>query len=61
MASDREVSNAASGAFHEAVGYEETVRIVCYRKSLVAEGVAQAPPNPSVRPPRSSGAAESAR
>lgn len=36
MASDRELGNDPSGAFHEAVGYEETVRIVCYRKSLVA-------------------------
>ena len=35
MASDREIANDASGAFHEAVGYEEAERIVCYRKSLI--------------------------
>lgn len=35
MASDRDLENEASGAFHEGVGYEETTRIVCYRKSLV--------------------------
>lgn len=34
MASDRELSNMPSGRFHESVGYEETARIVCYRKSL---------------------------
>lgn len=37
MASDRELTNEPSGAFHEAVGYQETVRIVCYRKSLVSD------------------------
>lgn len=26
--------NEPSGAFHEAVGYEEAEHIVCYRKSL---------------------------
>lgn len=36
MGSDRELENEVSGAFHEAVGYEETVRMVCYRKSLAA-------------------------
>ena len=35
MASDREITNHASGAFHEAVGYEEAERIVCYRKGLI--------------------------
>jgi aminoglycoside 6'-N-acetyltransferase I len=34
MASDRELSNDASGAFHESLGYVETVRIVCYRRDL---------------------------
>lgn len=34
MASDRELTNEASGAFHEAVGFEETVRLVAYRKEL---------------------------
>jgi aminoglycoside 6'-N-acetyltransferase I len=34
MASDRELTNEASGAFHEALGYRETVRLVAYRKSL---------------------------
>ena len=35
MASDREIANDASGAFHEAVGYEEADQIVCYRKDLI--------------------------
>lgn len=43
MASDRELANEASGAFHEAVGYQETVRIVCYRKSLVSGVHAESP------------------
>jgi len=34
MASDREVANEASGAFHERPGYAEAIRIVCYRKAL---------------------------
>jgi aminoglycoside 6'-N-acetyltransferase I len=34
MASDRQLDNEPSGVFHEAVGYEEAERIVCYRKSL---------------------------
>lgn len=34
MASDRDLANDASGAFHLAVGFAETTRIVCYRKSL---------------------------
>ena len=40
MASDRELTNDDSGAFHEALGYEETVRLVAYRKSL-REGAAR--------------------
>jgi aminoglycoside 6'-N-acetyltransferase I len=36
MASDRDLDNEASGAFHEALGYEEVERIVCFRKSLEA-------------------------
>jgi aminoglycoside 6'-N-acetyltransferase I len=46
MASDRELANEASGAFHESVGFTETVRLVCYRKPLgrVAEsGTASEP------------------
>jgi aminoglycoside 6'-N-acetyltransferase I len=38
MASDRELDNEESGAFHEALGYEETVRLVAYRKSLIQGG-----------------------
>lgn len=34
MASDREITNEASGAFHLAVGFEEAVRMVTYRKDL---------------------------
>lgn len=34
MASDRALDNDTSGAFHEAVGFEETATIVCYRKQL---------------------------
>lgn len=34
MASDRELDNVESGRFHEAVGYGEVERIVCYRRSL---------------------------
>ena len=45
MASDRELGNSVSGAFHEAVGYQETVRMVCYRKSL-AGGLPAARPSP---------------
>lgn len=34
MASDRELSNEVSGAFHTAVGFDEAVRMVTYRKEL---------------------------
>jgi aminoglycoside 6'-N-acetyltransferase I len=34
MASDRELANEASGLFHQALGYEEVERIVCFKKSL---------------------------
>lgn len=34
MASDREISNEVSGAFHLAVGFSEAVRMVTYRKDL---------------------------
>ena len=34
MASDRELANEPSGAFHQALGYEEVERIVCFRKAL---------------------------
>jgi aminoglycoside 6'-N-acetyltransferase I len=34
IASDTQVSNAMSQAAHEALGYEESERIVCFRKSL---------------------------
>jgi aminoglycoside 6'-N-acetyltransferase I len=34
MASDRALDNDASGAFHEAIGFAEAGRIVCYRKEL---------------------------
>lgn len=34
MASDRELENEASGVFHQALGYQEVERIVCFRKSL---------------------------
>ena len=34
MASDRALENEASGSFHEAVGFAEAHRIVCYRKEL---------------------------
>ena len=34
MASDRELDNVDSGHFHEALGYDEVERIVCYRRSL---------------------------
>ena len=43
MASDRELSNEASGAFHESLGYAETVRMVCYRKGLPRFGPAERP------------------
>lgn len=36
MGSDRNVDNEASGAFHIAVGFRESERIVCYAKSLEA-------------------------
>ena len=36
MASDREWDNEVSAAFHEALGYEEVDRIVCFRKDLEA-------------------------
>lgn len=38
LASDRDLGNEASGAFHERLAFEETTRIVCYRKSLTAHG-----------------------
>ncbi|MCP4870428.1 MAG: GNAT family N-acetyltransferase [Proteobacteria bacterium] len=34
MASDRQLGNQSSGSFHEALGFEEAERLVCYRKSL---------------------------
>lgn len=34
MASDREIENDVSGAFHLAVGFDEAVRMVTYRKGL---------------------------
>jgi aminoglycoside 6'-N-acetyltransferase I len=34
MASDRSIENDLSGAFHEALGFEEAHRLVCYRKDL---------------------------
>lgn len=34
MASDRALGDEESGSFHRAVGFEETNRIVCYRKAL---------------------------
>ena len=34
FASDRLLDNEASGAFHLAAGFEETERVVCYRKDL---------------------------
>jgi aminoglycoside 6'-N-acetyltransferase I len=34
IASDAQMENATSQAAHEALGYEETQRIVCFRKSL---------------------------
>jgi aminoglycoside 6'-N-acetyltransferase I len=34
MASDRELINDESGAFHSSVGYSEVERIVCYRRPL---------------------------
>jgi len=36
MASDRALDNEASGAFHEAVGFQEAERVVCYRHDLGA-------------------------
>jgi len=38
MASDRELANRPSGAFHESIGYEETARLVTYRKPLTRGG-----------------------
>ena len=35
MASDRALDNETSGAFHEAVGFTEVHRLVCYRRVLV--------------------------
>jgi aminoglycoside 6'-N-acetyltransferase I len=40
MASDRLLENEASGLFHAAVGYDEAERIVCFRKSLTLQEVA---------------------
>lgn len=34
MASDREITNEESGAFHISIGFEEVIRTVCYRKDL---------------------------
>jgi aminoglycoside 6'-N-acetyltransferase I len=34
MASDRSIENEVSGSFHEALGFEEAHRLVCYRKDL---------------------------
>jgi aminoglycoside 6'-N-acetyltransferase I len=34
MGSDRALDNESSGAFHEAIGYGETARVVCFRKAL---------------------------
>lgn len=34
MASDRALDNEGSGRFHESIGFEETVRLVAYRKDL---------------------------
>ncbi len=34
FASDRALDNEESGAFHLAAGFEEVIRIVCYRKEL---------------------------
>jgi len=34
MASDRDLANEASGAFHDAVGYREAARSVCYIKPI---------------------------
>ena len=38
MASDRVLDNEPSGAFHEAIGFAETVRLVAYRKDLTEGG-----------------------
>lgn len=34
MASDRALTNEASGRFHESIGFTEAVRLVAYRKDL---------------------------
>jgi len=34
MASDRTIDNEGSGRFHEALGFEEAHRLVCYRKEI---------------------------
>ena len=34
MASDAEIGNVESQAFHEEMGFEEANRVVCYRKGL---------------------------
>jgi aminoglycoside 6'-N-acetyltransferase I len=36
MASDAELDNHASHAAHRRLGYAETERLVCFRKSLLA-------------------------
>lgn len=46
MASDRELNNERSGAFHEALGYQEAVRLVCYRKALTPNGRSGGPERP---------------
>jgi aminoglycoside 6'-N-acetyltransferase I len=34
LASDRALDNEASGVFHTALGFDEVIRIVCYKKEL---------------------------
>lgn len=42
MASDAELDNHISQAFHHHLGYAETTRLVCFRKSLHADAPAEA-------------------
>ena len=44
MASDRALDNEPSGVFHEAVGFTEVHRVVCYRKELTTPGPSQETP-----------------
>ncbi|MCO6491932.1 MAG: GNAT family N-acetyltransferase [Phaeodactylibacter sp.] len=37
IASDAEIDNAGSQAFHEGIGFEEVNRVVCYRKRLAGK------------------------